>query len=237
MNNTALSEVQQTCSTCPETASKAHLSGAEPKGPLGGIVLRQNGKHALHRPQDGSVNHDRPVMACLSLVLEVETNGQLEIELDGGTLELAHEGVVDGDVNLGAVEGAIARVHLQQRCPAVHIVAVETTKRLSPACGFNACSVNDMPGWEKKAKICSNRKLTSMQLCIHPPELNHASCAVFAPDSDYVNVWSMQASTVVRLTSQSCPVALRAPSRAPSAWSHRASVPSFCSGLVDRAIL
>lgn len=90
----------------------ADLSRAEPEGPLGSIVLCQDGKHALHRPQDCSVDHDRPVVAGLCLVLQVEPDGQLEVQLDCCTLKLAHEGVVHSDVDLGTVECAVPRILL-----------------------------------------------------------------------------------------------------------------------------
>lgn len=45
-------------------------------------------------------------------VLEVEPLGELEVELDGGALEGALEGVADGDVDFGAVERAVAGVEL-----------------------------------------------------------------------------------------------------------------------------
>lgn len=51
-------------------------------------------------------------MPSLCLVLQVESDGQLKVQLDSGTLELAHEGVVHCDVNLGAVECAVAFIHL-----------------------------------------------------------------------------------------------------------------------------
>lgn len=44
----------------------------------------------------------------LGLVLKVESNGKLEITLDGTTLVLSAEGVVHLDIDLGAVEGTIA---------------------------------------------------------------------------------------------------------------------------------
>lgn len=97
---------------------RVDLSRAEPEGPFGCVVLCEDGKHALHRPQNGSVDHDRPLVACLSLVLQVETNGQLKVQLHCSTLELAHEGVVDCDVNLWAIERSVAGVHLQP-CRAV----------------------------------------------------------------------------------------------------------------------
>lgn len=99
--------------TCAGLSQKScYLSRAEPEGPFGGIVLCQDGKHALHRSQDGSVDHDRPLMPRLCLILQVESVGQLEVQLDSGALELAHESVVHCDVNLGTVERAVPFVHL-----------------------------------------------------------------------------------------------------------------------------
>lgn len=48
----------------------------------------------------------------LRVVGEVEADGQLEVELDGGALELALQRVVHRDVDLGAVEGAVPLVDL-----------------------------------------------------------------------------------------------------------------------------
>ena len=46
-----------------------------------------------------------------ALVFEVEADGKLEVELDGGALVDALHGVHDLDVNLGAVERAVSWVH------------------------------------------------------------------------------------------------------------------------------
>jgi len=45
--------------------------------------------------------------------------GQLEVELDGGALVLALKGVSEGDVDLGSVEGAVARIQLPLKAEAV----------------------------------------------------------------------------------------------------------------------
>lgn len=85
-----------------------HLARVEPQRPLGSKVLRQDGKHALHAAQDGAVHDDGPLArAVLGHVLEPEPDGQLEVQLHGGALELAPQGVVHGDVDLGAVERAV----------------------------------------------------------------------------------------------------------------------------------
>lgn len=88
------------------------LSRAEPEGPLGSVVLCQDGKHALDGTKNGTMYHHRPVVPSLCLILQVESDGQLEVQLDCGTLELAHEGVVHCDVDLGTIERTISRVHL-----------------------------------------------------------------------------------------------------------------------------
>ena len=50
--------------------------------------------------------------AVVRVVLEVEADGQLEVELDGGALEVAPERVHDGDVDFRAVKGAVPRIQL-----------------------------------------------------------------------------------------------------------------------------
>lgn len=57
------------------------------------------------------MNYDGPRRRLvLAPVAEIEADGQLEVELDGRALELAAQRVVDRDVNLGPVEGALARI-------------------------------------------------------------------------------------------------------------------------------
>lgn len=48
----------------------------------------------------------------LGLVLEVEANGQLEVELHSAALVRTLEGVVDLNVDLGPVEGSVSWVLL-----------------------------------------------------------------------------------------------------------------------------
>ena len=108
------------------------LPGIEPEGPFACSLFSQNCDHPLQRAQNGSVDDDRPVEACLDvlldhvrvlnhfvlrvfvrgpgLVLQVEALGQVEVELDGPALVLAFQGVVDLDIDFRAVEGPVARV-------------------------------------------------------------------------------------------------------------------------------
>ena len=44
--------------------------------------------------------------------LQLEPNGQLEVQLHSGALELALQGVKDGDVDLGPVERTVRGVEL-----------------------------------------------------------------------------------------------------------------------------
>lgn len=48
--------------------------------------------------------------STLSLVLKVESNGELEITLDGTTLVLSAQSIEHLDIDLGAVEGTITVV-------------------------------------------------------------------------------------------------------------------------------
>mmetsp|Transcript_14766 Transcript_14766/g.40378 ORF Transcript_14766/g.40378 Transcript_14766/m.40378 type:complete len:603 (-) Transcript_14766:35-1843(-) len=91
-------------------------------------MLNEDGREALDRPEDGAVDDDGALLALLRRlalgraaggrrprrrrVLEPEPDRQLEVELDGGALVLAAEGVVDVEVDLGAVEGAVLGVEL-----------------------------------------------------------------------------------------------------------------------------
>ena len=59
------------------------------------------------------VDHDwLLLLALLVHVSQVEPVGQLEVELDRGALVLPPQGVHQGDVNLGPVEGTVSGVQL-----------------------------------------------------------------------------------------------------------------------------
>ena len=51
-------------------------------------------------------------LVVLRDVAQVEADGELEVKLHGGALETTLEGVEDGDIDLRAVEGAVAGVEL-----------------------------------------------------------------------------------------------------------------------------
>ena len=112
-----------------------HLAGAEPEGPFAGVVLRKDGKHALYGPEHGSVDHHRSLHGCaLRLVLQLEADGQLEVQLHCCALELPPQGIEDGDVNLGAIEGPITLIDLQdQPIPALKRIPSKCNKPF-PVC-------------------------------------------------------------------------------------------------------
>ena len=97
-----------------------HLPWAQPKRPLPRKMLRNNSDKAIQTPKDRAVDHNGASGWCIGVVgvvvwgavLEVEALGELEVELVGRALEGALEGVADGDVDLWAVEGAVAGVEL-----------------------------------------------------------------------------------------------------------------------------
>ena len=89
----------------------ADLHGAEPEGERALEVFDEDADEALHRAEDGAVQHDGLLVAAvLGDVLEVEVLRQLEVELQGADLPLAAERVLHLEVDLRAVEGAVALV-------------------------------------------------------------------------------------------------------------------------------
>lgn len=90
------------------------LAGGQPEVPATSTGLGQNGNHALQGSQHGAVNNQgaREVRSLTTsvTVLESETLGQLEVELDGGALMAATQAVADQNVNLGSVESTILGV-------------------------------------------------------------------------------------------------------------------------------
>mmetsp|Transcript_46299 Transcript_46299/g.106891 ORF Transcript_46299/g.106891 Transcript_46299/m.106891 type:complete len:358 (+) Transcript_46299:143-1216(+) len=120
------------------------LPRIQPEGPLTGVVLNEDCRHALNRAQNGTVDDHRPLEATLELplapddvafrvslhgahklrlvlffvgvgllltlspVLQVEPHWPVEVELDRAALEPSLHDVHQRDVDLGAVEGAVA---------------------------------------------------------------------------------------------------------------------------------
>lgn len=75
------------------------------------------------------MNHHGPrevVSSLRTTVLQIETLGELEVELDGSALVGSFEGVLDSDVDFWTVEGTVARVEL----PFAWLEAVEDRLKL-----------------------------------------------------------------------------------------------------------
>ncbi len=77
------------------------------------------------------MDHHRLVgLAVLGDVLEAEAGGVVEVHLDGRALPGAVERVLDLDVDLGAVEDALARVHLERKGAALQRLAEGARRHL-----------------------------------------------------------------------------------------------------------
>lgn len=102
-----------------------YLPWTEPERPLARKVLRGNRDESLQAPQNRTMYHHRPVHSLLCLlaftsgswaalvgpaILELESLGKLEVELNGGALEGSFQRVLDANINLGAVERAVTWV-------------------------------------------------------------------------------------------------------------------------------
>ena len=90
----------------PLPAPRKHATSPTPPPP----PEQGPGPRALHPPstttQHPPVHNDGALVgAVVSDVLQVEADGQLEVELHRGALKLAAQRVVHGDVNLGACGG------------------------------------------------------------------------------------------------------------------------------------
>ena len=90
-----------------------HLDGGQPGGEGPGEVLGDDADEALDGAQHHTVDHDGAVLlAVLAGVLQLEALRQLAVQLDGAALPGAAQGVGQMEVQLGAVEGAVALVDM-----------------------------------------------------------------------------------------------------------------------------
>src|SRR5690606_23074479 len=68
---------------------------------------------ALEGSQDGAVQHDRvPAIVVLADVLGPQAHRQVEVQLQGTALPDATQTVLQGELDLRTVEGALARLQL-----------------------------------------------------------------------------------------------------------------------------
>src|SRR5499425_378129 len=89
----------------------ARLHGGKPRGERPREVLGDDGHEALVGPEDGAVDHHRALGLTVGVdVLAVEPVGQVQVDLDRGELPGTSQGIVHVDVDLGSVEGSVARV-------------------------------------------------------------------------------------------------------------------------------
>ena len=91
-----------------------HLHRRQPGREGPGVVLDEDAEEPLHRPEQRPVDHDRAVAGVVrARVLEAEELRQLEVDLDGGQLPRAADGVARLHRDLGPVERAATLVEHQ----------------------------------------------------------------------------------------------------------------------------
>ena len=88
----------------------AHLAGAEPQGPLAGVVLGQDRKHALHRPQHRAVhNHRRLQRLVVRAVLQPKPAG-VTGDSSSWSSSSCHSGCASKQADAGAAAHADPRL-------------------------------------------------------------------------------------------------------------------------------
>lgn len=87
-------------------------------------LVSQGAEKAGHAKTTDRERGDKPCR-----VSQLEAQRQLEVQLDGGTLMAAAQRIHDGDVDLGPVEGAVARIQLPRNARLVHAVLQLLRKR------------------------------------------------------------------------------------------------------------
>src|SRR6266487_4903643 len=97
------------------------LHGREPERKRAGVMLDQDAEEALDGTEQSAVDHERLMLgAIVGDVLQAAASGQTEIELHGGELPGAADGVNELDVDLGAVEGGFALHFFERNVDALH---------------------------------------------------------------------------------------------------------------------
>ncbi len=88
---------------------EADLDGCEPEGECAGVVLNEDAEEALDGAEEGAVDHDGLVaFAVFADEFEIESGGEVEVELDGRELPETAEDVDELEVDFGAIEGGFA---------------------------------------------------------------------------------------------------------------------------------
>src|SRR3984957_6105929 len=87
------------------------LYRGQPSRQFARVVLDQNADKPLQRAEHSPVQHDRGVLlAVLADVAGAEAPRQVEVHLQGAALPGAPDGTPKGELQLGAIEGALARI-------------------------------------------------------------------------------------------------------------------------------
>lgn len=107
------------------------LHGSQPGGELARKVLNQNTDEALDGAKAYTVQHDGTLLGTVGVhVLQVKVERHLEVKLHGTALPGTAERVLQVEVDLGAVEGAVALVDF-----VVHVQLLQSgTQTLLGAC-------------------------------------------------------------------------------------------------------
>ena len=104
--------------TSPRAASTIACTGASQSGNAPAKCSMRMPMNRSMRPEDGAVNHDRPMLGVvLADVRELEALRLRVIELDGAELPRPPDGVGDLELDLRPVEGAVARVDVVASTP------------------------------------------------------------------------------------------------------------------------
>ena len=106
---------------CGTHRDDGHLTGTQPERPVPSEMLSQNCKLPFQTSKNGTMqNHGTALGFIGSAIGQVETDGELKVELDGGALVLALVCVLDANVNLWTVKGTITGVEFPLETGAIH---------------------------------------------------------------------------------------------------------------------
>ena len=83
-----------------------HLVRCEPKGEVARRVLDEHGRESLHGAEGCAMHHDGRLLGVVLVgIFQLESFRQVIVYLDRAQLPAASDGILDHEVELGAVEG------------------------------------------------------------------------------------------------------------------------------------
>src|SRR5712692_4040235 len=98
-----------------------HLYRSEPQREGAGVVLNQNAEETLDGAEQRAVHHERLMLgAVFADILQGEARGEIEVELHGGELPRASDGVDELDVDFRAVASGFAFHFFVRNVHALH---------------------------------------------------------------------------------------------------------------------